>query len=361
MDPQNIQLVINLAQGILLLIFLLVSVNLYLVFRLKDIDPFAKWNPNHINGILFLVFMIGGFIAATVSTGMWIDTFIFFSGSASEHGNDIDRMMVNTTLVTILVILVTNGLLFYFSYRYRGVGDRKALYYPHNNRLELIWTLVPAVVMALLVFDGARVWYDVMLTETPEDAVHIELNGKQFEWTIRYPGADLAFGDAKVQYINEADANTLGFNFEDKNGHDDLVVAELHLPVGETVALTIRSRDVLHSATLPHFRVKMDAVPGMPTHFKFKPTKTTVEMRKETGNPEFNFEMSCQQICGNAHYNMRRVVIVETRAEYDAWLAKQKPFYATWKSLQTPDAAEASPEAPAELSATAEEAISMNE
>ena len=359
MDPQNIQLVINLAQLLLVLIFILVSVNLYLVFRLKDIDPFAKWNANDINGKLFLVFLVVGLIAAFVSAGAWADMYILVKNPASEHGVKIDQMMINTTIVSVLVVLVTNSLLFYYAYRYRGTGNRKALYYADNNRLELIWTLVPAVVMAVLVFDGARVWYNIMLTDPPQEAVHIELNGKQFEWTIRYPGADLTFGDAQVRYIDEVNANSLGFNFEDKNGHDDLVVAELLLPVNEPIALTIRSRDVLHSATLPHFRVKMDAVPGMPTHFWFKPTKTTAEMRRETGNPEFNYEMSCQQICGNAHYNMRRIVVVETREDYNAWLAKQKPFYETWKSLQPQDAASVEPTQPE--AGGAETAISMNE
>lgn len=360
MDPQNIQLVISLAQLLLVLVFILVSFNLYLVFRLKEIDPFAKWNPNQINATMFMVFLVVGLIAAFVSAGSFTGMYTLIENPASEHGAKIDNMMINTTIVAILVIVITNSLLFYFSFRYRGTGNRKALYYPHNNSLELIWTLVPAVVMALLVFDGARVWHSVMMTDAPKEAVHIELNGKQFEWTIRYPGADLAFGDAQVKYIDEVNANGLGFNFEDKNGHDDLVVAELHLPVNEPIALTIRSRDVLHSATLPHFRVKMDAVPGMATHFWFTPTKTTAEMRDIRG-PEFNYEMSCQQICGNAHYNMRRVVVVETREEYDAWLAKQKPFYATWKSLQAPqDAASAEP-APEVSEAEAETAISMNE
>jgi cytochrome c oxidase subunit 2 len=326
------QLLISIAQGLLLVILALTVVNLYLIFRYKEIDPFAKWNPDGVNGGLFMAFFVVGLIAAAMSTEQWFDKLILVTNPASAHGEEIDRMFWNTMWVTILVVVVTNFLLFYYSWRYRYREGTKALFYPHNNRLEVVWTVVPAVVLALLVFDGVGVWHDIMGNKS-KDSLLVELNGKQFDWTIRYPGEDLEFGETAVNYIDEGNSNTLGFNFEDKRGHDDLVAFELHVPVDTDVELQIRSRDVLHSATLPHFRVKMDAVPGMMTSFNFRPTKTTAEMREITGNPDFNYEMSCQQICGGGHWNMRRVVVVETMEEYQAWLKQQKPFYAQWKEM----------------------------
>ncbi|RMG75005.1 MAG: cytochrome c oxidase subunit II [Bacteroidetes bacterium] len=335
---------ISVAQVFLGIILLLVSLNLYLILRLKEIDPFGSWNPNKINAGLFMVFLVGGLIAAYASTQAWSEHLIFFQPAVSEHGLEIDRMMRNTMGIALFVTVLTNILLFYYAWRYQAKPGRKALYYPHNNRLEVVWTVVPAVVLTLLVFDGVGVWHNIM-DEAPEDSIQIEVNGKQFDWTVRYPGADMEYGETHVSFIDEISTNTLGFNFEDKRGHDDLVVREIHVPVNKDVNMTIRSRDVLHSATLAHFRVKMDAVPGMPTSFHFKPLVTTAEMRQRTGNPDFNYEMSCQQICGGGHWNMRLVVVVESEAEYNAWIAQQQPFYAQWQEMNgANNTAEAQPE-----------------
>ncbi|MCI4668639.1 MAG: cytochrome c oxidase subunit II [Bacteroidia bacterium] len=329
---------LNISQVLLIAILVFVAINLYLVFRLKDIDPFRKWDPDKINGTLFLLFFVVGLPVSIVATMNWSDTFTLLIHPASEHGAEIDRMHINTMIVAILVSVVTNLILFYFSWRYRYDKDNKALYYPHNNRLEIIWTAVPAVVLTLLVFDGVGVWHDIW-KEIPEDqeVVNIEVNGKQFGWTARYPGEDLTFGETNIGFISEADGNALGFNKEDEKGFDDLVVQELHLPVNKLVHIDIKSRDVLHSMTLAHFRVKMDAVPGMPTYFNFTPTITTDSMRTLKQNPDFNYEMSCQQICGGGHWNMRLIVVVESEEDYNKWLKEQKTFAQFYKELNGVD------------------------
>jgi cytochrome c oxidase subunit II len=345
MDPQ---LLINIAQVLLVSIFLLVCVNLYMVFRLKDIDPFAKWNANIINANLFMLFLIVGMIAAFVSTQKWSGQFVFMVNPASEHGAEIDRIMLNTMIVSLIASGITNILLFYYAWRYRHREGRKALYYPHNNKLEMVWTVVPAVVLTLLIFDGVGVWNETMGDldeEEMAEATVYEVNGKQFGWTVRYPGQDGTLGESHVSYIDEAAGNDIGINFTDVTSQDDPIVQEIHLPVNKEAVMKIKSRDVLHSATIAHMRVKMDAVPGMPTSFHFKPTVTTAEMRERTGNPDFNYEMSCQQICGGGHWNMRRVVVVETEEEYQAWLDEQKPFYEVWKTLASEDEVEAAEEA----------------
>jgi cytochrome c oxidase subunit 2 len=329
MDAQSI---ITSIQLLLVVIFGLVCANLYLVLRLKNIDPFAKWNPHAINGGLFLAFLVVGMIAATASSIKWYPTLTLTLHAASEHGVKIDRMFWNTMIITILVVVITNTLLFYYAWRYQAKPGRKALFYPHNNRLEIIWTVIPAIVLVVLIFDGAMKWTEIT-APAPKDAIRVEVNGKQFAWTFRYAGADLEMGESAVNYIDEGKANDLGINLADKRGYDDIVATELHVPVGRPVELLIKSRDVLHSATLAHFRVKMDAVPGMTTRFWFTPTKTTAEMREIMKNPEFNYEMSCQQICGGGHWNMGRTVVVDTEEDYQAWLEKQKTFAQVYEEV----------------------------
>jgi len=332
------QELLNISQVLLGVIFLFVIVNLVLVFRLKDIDPFRKWNPDSINGALMMMFFVVFLPLGIVGALNYGDTYTLLLDPASEHGAEIDRMQKNTFVVAILVSVITNLLLFYFSWRYSHKKDKKALYYPHNNRLEIIWTAVPAVVLTLLVFDGVGVWHEIW-KKLPEDMAveNIEVNGKQFGWTVRYPGADGEYGETNIGFINEATGNGLGFNKEDNKGYDDLVVQELHLPVNKMVHIDIKSRDVLHSMTLAQFRVKMDAVPGMPTYFNFKPTVTTAEMRERKGDPDFNYEMSCQQICGGGHWNMRLIVVVEEEEEYQKWLAQQQTFADFYKDLNGVD------------------------
>lgn len=341
---------LSLTKWLLILIFFLVIYSMALVLRLKKIDPFRDWNPTKINGGLMLLFLIGGMIAAAWSSSYWFPKFALVLDPASEHGVGLDRMFWRTMIVTIIVVIVTNGILFYFAWRYQERPGQEALYYPHNNKLEVIWTVVPAIVMTILIADGVSNWHNIMDPdeETIASSIDVELTGRQFQWDIRYPGVDKELGQAHVKYIEGA--NTLGLNFDDTKTHDDIIVTELHLPVDVPVHVHIRSMDVLHSPTLMHFRVKMDAVPGMPTRFYFTPSVTTKEMREIKGNPEFEYEMSCQQICGGAHYNMRRVVVVETMEEYQQWLSEQKAFYTTYKELnpgteQTTAEASTSPDA----------------
>lgn len=326
MDSQSI---ISIIQGLLVFVVLLVFINLYLVIRLKDIDPFKSWNRDLLNGGLFMVFLIGGLAFAGISMVKWYPKMILLHNPASEHGVALDSMMWNTIWVTFLVVIVTNGLLFYFAWKYRNQDGKKGLYYPHNNKLELLWTGVPAVVMLILVGNGVIVWNDITMGDPKPDEISIEVTGKQFDWTYRYPGPDATFGETKVGFIKPG-SNEIGFNINDKDAFDDIVLGgtdTVYFPVNNSINLEIRARDVLHSATLAHFRVKMDAVPGMPTSFRFTPTLTTAEMRKRTNNPKFNYEMSCQQICGGGHWNMRRVIKVVSKEAYQAWLNSKTAYF----------------------------------
>jgi cytochrome c oxidase subunit II len=251
--------------------------------------------------------------------------------SASVEGREYDSMFNVTLLTTGVVFFATQAILFWFAFRYQSTEKRTAFYYPHNNKLELIWTTIPAIVMAILVAIGLKNWF-LMTSAAPANAQVVEVVGKQFNWLVRYPGADGELGKRSFRLINDAN-NVLGIDYKNsKAGMDDIVnqSGELHIIKNRPVKLIIGSRDVIHDVGLPHFRYKMDAVPGITTTIWFTPSISTEEMKVRTNNPNFVYEISCDQICGKGHYSMRGTVIVhETQAEFDAWAKAQKADYAT--------------------------------
>jgi cytochrome c oxidase subunit 2 len=159
--------------------------------------------------------------------------------------------------------------------------------------------------------------------------MQVEIVGSQFKWEFRYPGEDKVLGKKYYREISGEKNNPMGQIWDDQHNHDDVYVSgeAMHLIVNKPVKLVIGSKDVIHDVGLAHFRLKMDAVPGTPTTMWFTPTITTKDMIKETGNPAFVYEISCDQMCGKGHTNMRGEIIVETQAEFDAWMATKKPQY----------------------------------
>jgi cytochrome c oxidase subunit 2 len=303
--------------AILLLIFRLHT----LVNVMKQSDKKAGSGFNKINAALFMVFLVVGFILLFWYSIKNYD--LYQLPIASEHGVITDRLFWITTAITGVVFIITHILLFYFSYRYQYNPKRKALFFPDNNKLELIWTVVPSFVLTALVVYGLIVWNKVM-APAPENAEIIEIMGYQFAWKVRYPGKDETLGAYDFRKIDAT--NEFGLDFSDRAAFDDFSPRILHLPKGHPVEFRIRARDVLHSVFAPHFRLKMDAVPGMPTRFWFIPTKTTAEMRVETGNPEFNYEIACTEVCGRGHFSMRLLVVVDEPEEYERWKAEQEPW-----------------------------------
>jgi len=250
--------------------------------------------------------------------------------SASEQGVEYDRMFNLTLLVTGVVFFATQTALFWFAFKYQSTEKRTSFFYPHNNKLEIIWTTIPAIAMAILVAIGLRAWFN-MTSEAPKDAQVVEIVGKQFNWLIRYPGRDGVLGKRDFRNINDAD-NILGLDWNDKDNKDDIILqnGELHCVVGKPIKLIIGSRDVIHDVGLAHFRMKMDAVPGIVTTLWFTPIVSTEKMKQLTGNPNFVYEISCDQMCGKGHYSMRGTVIVhETQAQYDAWMLMQQSYYSS--------------------------------
>jgi cytochrome c oxidase subunit 2 len=330
--------------------------------------------------------------------------------SASAHGEEVDTLMAVNMVIIITVFFIVNALLFYFAYKYYYRKDRKAKFFPHDNRLELIWTIIPSIVLAFIIIYGLATWNDIT-GEASEDAIQVEVYSKQFDWTVRYPGDDNTFGNSNFNLISTD--NALGIiteeavnlkleevekeihaieedlhahrnmmpeskvealedkiarlvrhknrineflKYDDQSliaweaGKDDKIVkGELHIPVGKEVEFIFRSRDVIHSAYMPHFRAQMNTVPGLPTRFKMTPTITTDSMRTILDDAKFDYILLCNKICGAAHFNMQIKIIVESEENYNKWLAEQKTFVGS----ETP----AAPVTPAEGAPATQDSI----
>ncbi len=319
----------------------------------KDVSQVANDKDNRVNGYLMLAFL--GFIygITIVSFALWGDLPLT-SNSASEHGPEIDRLMIISMVVIFIVQTITQFLLHYFAFKYKGEKGRKALFYADNDKLEFIWTVIPVIVLAGLIMYGLFTWTDIMNVDEDDDPLVVELYAQQFNWKARYAGEDNVLGKANVRLINLYNANILGLDESDPNAQDDVITTELHLPVGRPVLFKMRSQDVLHSAYMPHFRAQMNCVPGMITQFSFTPTVTTEEMRlnpdiyekvkninrirvnkskklqakgeEPLDRYEFDYLLLCNKICGKSHYNMQMKIIVESEEDYKEWLKEQKLF-----------------------------------
>lgn len=343
---------------LVLFILVLLSIAIWQLTKIFDLTQIgqssdntqvANDNDNKVNGYLMFAFLVFIYLTTIFCIVKYGDLPLM-SGSASVHGKDVDQLMWISMILIFFVQTVTQALLHYFAFKYRGKKDQKALYFADNNKLEFIWSSIPAIVLAVLIFYGLYAWTDIMFVDEDEDTIVIELYAKQFGWEARYSGKDNVLGKANVRYIEGV--NTVGVDLADPNAQDDIIVNELHLPKGKRVVFKIRSQDVLHSAYMPHFRAQMNCVPGMVTQFSFIPNVTTSEMRetedmitkvnrinkiREKKNVQllaegktaldpytFDYLLLCNKICGASHYNMQMKVIVESPEEFKTWL-KDKP------------------------------------
>lgn len=430
-----------------------------------------------LNGGLFIAFMVAFYAAFIFLIIRYGD---YNPPAASAHGESYDTLMNFNMYIIMAVFFLVNSVLFIFANKYRFDKERKARFFAHDNRLELIWTVIPSIVLAVIIIYGLRTWNE-MTGDASDDALRVEVYSKQFDWTARYPGADGEFGLANYNLITPT--NPLGIvtqdgvsealseievqiasleselahergrllaemaSIEDQlhaddhhaHGHDhhsheeehgdhhdhhgispefkanlearlhevehmlasDNVVVlsnaaveakedklhrlkrhrqrieevkpfdydggigaweagaddkimkgEFHLPIGREVEFVFRSRDVIHSAYMPHFRAQMNTVPGVPTRFKMTPTITTDSMRTILDDPDFNYVLLCNKVCGAAHFNMQMAVVVETEEEYNAWLESQEEFIAEKPNTVDPNARAEAPVIETEETAT---------
>lgn len=428
---------------------------------------------SRLNGGLFIAFMAafyGGFIWLLIRYGDYNPP------AASAHGESYDTLMNFNMYIIIAVFFLVNTALFAFANKYKYSKDRKATFFAHDNRLELIWTVIPSIVLAVIIIFGLRTWNE-MTGEASEDSLRVELYSKQFDWTARYAGADGEFGLANYNLITPTNPLGIvtqggvsealvgiedqiasleselshergrllaakaeleeelhgdhGHHGHDDHGHDDhghddhgmsearkanleaqlhdvmemlesdkvvvlsnaaaeakedklhrlkrhrqrilevkpfdyeggiaawdagaddkIMKGEFHLPVGREVEFVFRSRDVIHSAFMPHFRAQMNSVPGVPTRFKMTPTITTDSMRTILDDPDFSYVLLCNKVCGAAHFNMQMSIVIESEEEYNAWMESQEEFLAEKPNAVDENARAEAPQFETEESAT---------
>jgi cytochrome c oxidase subunit 2 len=337
---------------LILIIAVLVAVFFVQIGKARELasiireDNTEEYETNTFQGGLGMVFMVSFLLACVLSFIYYIPYILGWgpNTAASAHGPSVDYMFNITLLFTGIVFFATQFLLFWFAWKYRGKKGARAVYWSHDERLEMVWMLIPAVVMTFLVVGGLRAWNDAMADISEKevagsDYIEIEATGMQFAWLLRYPGRDNKLGTKHFTKITGT--NPLGQDWTDPKNIDDFHPSEIVLPVGKKVRVRINSRDVLHNFYLPQFRVKMDAVPGMPTYFVFTPTVTSDSMRTRYRKyphwniPDkkdetkkryevFEYELACSELCGRGHYSMRRVLKVVTQEEYENWFDEQE-------------------------------------
>ncbi|CAM3899524.1 cytochrome c oxidase subunit II [Flavobacterium sinopsychrotolerans] len=329
----------------------------------SDRSEIATDDDNNVQGYLMFGFLAFIYIFSIYGLFKWGP--LVLHTPASAHGGEVDNLMNITWVLIFIVQAITQVLLHYFAFKYRGKKDQKALYFADNNKLEAIWSVIPAVVLAGLILYGLYAWTNIMFVDEDEDTVVIELYAQQFNWKARYSGEDNVLGKANVRFIEGA--NSVGVDLADPYAQDDIVVTELHIPKGKKILFKMRSQDVLHSAYMPHFRAQMNCVPGMVTQFAFEPIYTTAEYRElpfmvekvaninalrskkslelvakgETALDPYTFDylLLCNKICGASHYNMQMKIIVDTPEDYKAWLKDKATIVSEVKAAMAEPAA----------------------
>ncbi|TNE56246.1 MAG: cytochrome c oxidase subunit II [Bacteroidetes bacterium] len=346
---------------------------------------------NKANATLMLLFMILSYVGYfyLIAKFGWTGR----GEAASLEGVETDWLLNVNFIIINVAFFLTNTLLFYFSYKYVRKPGVKAYYYPHNNKLEMLWTVVPAIVLAVIIILGLKLWNN-LTGDSAKDAIRIELFSKQFDWTARYAGENNKLGyfdyklttqqnelalktsatlDSAIRLMEygSADGTVMGIALLEKKlndpanifvpedrekmeadldrktrllrllyqmrsthdakhdalAYDDIIQKDtLHLMVDQEYEFNFRSKDVIHSAYFPHFRQQINTVPGLTTRLKFTPTITTADMKDRMKNPDFNYVLMCNKICGGAHYKMKMIIVVDTPEDYKKWLAGKSTF-----------------------------------
>jgi cytochrome c oxidase subunit 2 len=230
----------------------------------------------------------------------------WFPPPINEHAKLYDMHFFSTLIVTGVIFIVSQVALGWVIFRYRDSGKR-ASYSEGNNKLEVLWTSAAAVLFIGAVLMSTSIWAGVHLSKVPDNALRIEAVSKQFAFSFRYPGLDGQFGKTDIKQISDANANPFGVDFRDPAGRDDIQTSQLRVPAGVPVMLILKSRDVIHNLFVRELRLKQDLVPGMeiPLHF--------------VADVPGTYEISCSELCGLGHHQMRSELVVLPPAEFEAW------------------------------------------
>lgn len=244
-------------------------------------------------------------VMTVLSVWMFLDGRWWFPEPISEHGPAYDRQFILTIIVVGIAFAAAQIALGYILWRYRDTGDgERALYSHGNNRMEILWTAITAVIFITVAVLGQRVWAGLHFQPAPEGAARVRVTAQQFQWNFHYPGADGVFGRTDPAKISDESLNFVGLDSSDPASADDTVIPTLVLQVDRPAELNLAARDVTHSFWVPPLRFKQDAVPGIDIPVHFKPLKVG------------RYEIACAELCGQQHYKMKSFMLVLPADEY---------------------------------------------
>ncbi|MFM7079209.1 MAG: cytochrome c oxidase subunit II [Bacteroidota bacterium] len=338
----NTLMIIAMVLGILVVVRLMNVAQLASVLAGENEEEEQK-RADKSNAIGMMAFMAIGLVLMVYMTVKYQP--LMLPEAASEHGKKTDFLLNINFAVIGIVFIATQIALFWFVYKYINDKSRRALFYPDNHKLEIIWTVVPTIVLSALIVTGLREWNQITQNH-PKDGMKVQVYGYQFNWIARYSGPDNQLGRSFYKLIS--DDNPLGIDYSDPAAADDIITKgnEMRLPKDVPVEFQFNSRDVIHSAYFPHFRTQMNCVPGMNTSFYMVPTISTSEMRKITENEKFDYVLLCNKICGVAHYQMKMKVVIEDKSSFDTWLKGERPAIPAKTAEPTPAAPTADAQQP---------------
>ncbi|MBE0532702.1 MAG: cytochrome c oxidase subunit II [Rhodospirillales bacterium] len=254
--------------------------------------------------VVLVVIAVGTVVFHVVSPWWWTPI--------ASNWHIIDDATLVTFWITGVAYVAVILFMAYCAVRFRYRKGRRAAYEPENKRLEWWLTGLTSLGVIGLLTPGLIVWNEFVTV--PDDAAEFEVVGRQWQWSYRLPGKDGVLGASDPRLITGD--NTFGLDPNDPRGQDDVLIEgdDLHLPIGRPLKVLMRSADVIHDFYVPHFRAKMDIIPGMVTYFWFTPTRTGT------------FDILCAELCGVGHHTMRGMVVVEADTDYQEWLQGQSTF-----------------------------------
>jgi cytochrome c oxidase subunit 2 len=228
-------------------------------------------------------------------SGKW-----WFPAAISEHAPALDRQFLITILVVGISFTAAQVGLGWMVWKYRDTGSSgdRATYTHGSNRLEVLWTIITAVVFISLGVMGQSVWASLRLHDAPAGSYSVEVVAQQFQWNFHYAGRDGKFGRTDPKLIDDSALNFVGLDSSDPAAADDSVTSALAIPVNRPVELRLRSKDVIHNFWVPQLRFKQDLVPGMEIKVHF------------TANKVGKYELACAELCGQLHFKMKSYMLV---------------------------------------------------
>ncbi|HWS54158.1 MAG TPA: cytochrome c oxidase subunit II [Pyrinomonadaceae bacterium] len=257
-------------------------------------------------------------VMTILSVWMFLDGRWWFPKSISEHGPAYDQQFVLTIIVVGVAFSAAQIALGYAVWRFRDTGDGSRAVYSHgNNRMEILWTAITAVIFITVAVLGQRVWAGLHFQPAPPDSNRVRVVAQQFQWNFHYPGADGKFGRTDPARISDESLNFIGLDSTDPAAADDSVVATLVTQVNRPVELNLTARDVTHSLWVPPLRFKQDAVPGLDIKVHFKPLTVG------------QYEIACAELCGQQHYKMKSFMLVLPEDEYRQLVALPQAQFQT--------------------------------